>query len=159
MYGYHTHMPGTCGGQKRVLAPLEMELPMVMVCQVSLESEPWSPTRAISVLVCWASSPAPSGLTSTCRVRIYTFSWNSKISLFSVLVVYYFKVFMYDVSMCTRVKCPQSLEMLGPPGAKISNGCELPTVGAGDWTQGLHENNKHSECMSYLSPLYPTFKI
>lgn len=36
-----THVPGACRGQKRALAPLELELPMVMGCHVSLGSEPW----------------------------------------------------------------------------------------------------------------------
>jgi hypothetical protein len=34
IYVHHVHMPGACGGQKRMLDPLDLELQMVDGCDV-----------------------------------------------------------------------------------------------------------------------------
>lgn len=52
-------MPDACRGQKRPLDPLELQIQIVLSCQVVLRVEPRSSTRATKVQNGWTISPAP----------------------------------------------------------------------------------------------------
>lgn len=54
---YHL-LTGDCGGQKRTLDSLELELQVAMSYHVVLATEPWSSARTVSSLNCWAIFPA-----------------------------------------------------------------------------------------------------